>query len=73
MIEYYLSSNNKMCYITKIQTFSPTKHTLRAGLDASRKIFKKIFFHISSIKYRLIIKLITKIVCKLRDKFNEPN
>ena len=28
MIEYYLSSNNKMCYITKIQVFSQTKHTL---------------------------------------------
>ena len=27
MIGYYLSSNNEMCYSTKTQTFSPTKHT----------------------------------------------
>ena len=25
MIGYYLSSNNKMCYSIKTQTFSPTK------------------------------------------------
>ena len=28
MIGYYLSSNNEICYSTKIQTFTPTKHTL---------------------------------------------
>ena len=28
MIEYYLTSNNEMCYSAKTQTFSPTKHTL---------------------------------------------
>ena len=28
MIKYYLSSNNEMCYNTKTQTFSPTKHIL---------------------------------------------
>jgi len=27
MIGHYLSSNNEMCYSSKIQTFSPTKHT----------------------------------------------
>ena len=26
MIEHYLSSNNEMCYSTKTQFFSPTKH-----------------------------------------------
>ena len=28
MIENYLSSDNEMCYSTRIQPFSPTKHTL---------------------------------------------
>ena len=28
MIGHYLSNNNKMCYSTKIQIFSPTKHAL---------------------------------------------
>ena len=32
MIRYYLSSNNEMCYSTKIQFFSPTKHTLTSSL-----------------------------------------
>ena len=26
-----MSSNNEMCYSTKIQTFSPTKHTLKSN------------------------------------------
>ena len=29
MIGYYLSSNNEMCYSSKTQNFSPTKHTRR--------------------------------------------
>jgi len=28
MIGHYLSNNNKICYSTKIQIFSPTKHAL---------------------------------------------
>jgi len=28
MIEYYLSSNNEMCYNTKTNNFSPTKQGL---------------------------------------------
>ena len=34
MIEHYLSSNNEICYSTKIQPFSPTKHTLSEGFVA---------------------------------------
>ena len=29
--------------------------------------------HIKSIKHRLITKLITEFICKLRDESNEPN
>ena len=32
MIEYYLSSNNEMCYNDKTQSFSATKHALTATL-----------------------------------------
>ena len=35
------------------------------------KIFKIESFHIWSIKYRLITKLITELVCKLRDESNK--
>ena len=35
--------------------------------------FWKKIFNIWSIKYRLITKLITDLVCKLRDESNEPN
>jgi len=35
--------------------------------------FWKRIFNIWSIKYRLIIKLITDLVCKLRDESNKPN
>ena len=37
------------------------------------KNFETESFHIYSIKYKLIIKLITELVCKLRDESNETN
>ena len=39
----------------------------------ARKLFKIEYLHIWSIKYRLITKLITELVCKLGDKSNESN
>ena len=35
MIGHYLSSNNEICYSTKIQTFLRTKHNLK---EISRKV-----------------------------------
>ena len=39
------------------------------GLDEPCKVFERNFFHIRSIKHKLIIKLITELICKLRDEF----
>jgi len=39
MIGHYLSSNNEMCYSTKIQTFSRTKRSLILKTKAQRKPF----------------------------------
>ena len=46
---------------------------LRPCLVAGRKVFERESFYIWSTKHRLIIKLITKLVCKSRDESNEPN
>ena len=46
---------------------------LRLCLVASCKFFEKTFFYIWSTKYRLITKIITELVCKSRDEFNEAN
>ena len=42
-------------------------------LDKGYKFFEKEYFHILSIKHRLIIKLITELVYKLRDEFIKTN
>ena len=44
-----------------------------SSLDAPCKVFERKSFHIRSIKHRLITKIITELVCKLRDESNEPN
>ena len=38
-------------------------------LGAQSKLFEMESFHIWSIKYKIIIKLCTELVCKLRDEF----
>ena len=38
-----------------------------------RKVFEIEFLHIWNIKHRLITKLITELVYKLRDESNESN
>ena len=45
----------------------------KASFSWVRKVFEIKSLHIRSIKYRLITKLITEFVCKLRDESNEPN
>ena len=45
----------------------------RSCLDAPRKIIQMESLHIRSIKYRLITKIITEFVCKLRDGFIKTN
>ena len=39
----------------------------------SRKNFEREFFHFLNIKYELITKLITELICKLQDESNEHN
>ena len=46
---------------------------LRPCLVAGCKVFERESFYIWSTKHRLIIKLITELVCKSRDESNEPN
>ena len=46
---------------------------IKALFSCAFKIFEIEFFHIWSIKYKLIIKLITELVYKLRDKFIKTN
>ena len=52
---------------------TPNHHNTRPRLVAGCKVFEIESFHVWSIKYRLITKLIIEIVCKIRDEFNEPN
>jgi len=50
MIGYYLSSNNEMCYSTKIQTFSRTKRSLsetgQQMVDAERACASAQIYHL---------------------------
>ena len=46
---------------------------IKASFSCAHKIFEMESLHIWSIKYRLITKLITELVCKLPDEPNEPN
>ena len=75
-----LAGSSLACTVPNIYVASPC-HVLPASghgtpgpcLVCVRKVFKMKSLHIRSIKYRLIIKLITELVCKLRDESNEPN
>ena len=49
------------------------QHTIQALFSCVRKVFEMESLHIWSIKYRIITKLITELVCKLRDESNESN
>ena len=42
-------------------------------LDASCKVFEREYFHICTIKYRLITKLMTEVVSKLQNEFIKTN
>ena len=44
-----------------------------ASFSCSYKVSEMEFLHIWCIKYRLITKLITELVCKLRDEFINAN
>ena len=50
-----------------------TAHKIRPCLVAGCKVFERESFYIWSTKHRLIIKLITELVCKSRDESIEPN